>query len=55
MDLTSKEVIVENYDKILYRMTDAFEEMNRPMPPIGKGERVSAKLVEELKAWKASL
>lgn len=55
LDLTSKEVILKNYDKILYRMTDAFEEMNRPMPPAGKGERVSEKLVEEFKKWKESL
>ena len=55
MDLTSKEVIIENYDKILYRMTDAFEEMNRPMPPVGKGERVSEVLIKELKDWKNSL
>ncbi len=54
-DLTSKEVIIANYDKILYRMTDAFEELNKPMPPIGKGTRVSEKLIEELKKWKESL
>lgn len=56
MNLTSKEVIIENYDKILYRMTDSFDEANgKPMPPRGKGDQVSAELIKELKAWKESL
>lgn len=55
-DLTSKEVILKNYDKILYRMTDAFTEVGgKPMPPKGKGEKVSDKLIEELQKWKSSL
>ena len=56
IDLTSKDVIIANYDKILYRMTDSFAEANgKPMPPRGKGEQVPEKLIEELKKWKESL
>lgn len=54
-NLASKEMIIDNYDEILYRMTDAFEEDNKPMPPIGKGKKVSAELILELQKWKDSL
>ena len=53
IDLTSKEVILKNFDDIVYRMTTAFEDnLKKPMPPKGKGEPVSPKLIEELKNWK---
>ncbi len=54
-NLASKEMLIDNYDEILYRMTDAFEEDNKPMPPIGKGKRVSAELILEFQKWKDSL
>lgn len=54
-NLASKEMLIDNYDEILYRMTDAFEEDNKPMPPIGKGKRVSVELVQEYQKWKDSL
>lgn len=53
LDLTKKKLILENYDDILYRMTDAFDMGFDYMPE--EGGPVSALLIEELKAWKTSL
>lgn len=53
LDLTSKEVVLDKFDTIIYSMTDAFRDQNKPMPP--KGSRVSVFLIKELKAWKESL
>lgn len=54
-NLTSKEVVLENFDEIIYKTTKAFEEGNKPMPPLGKGTKVSDELIEELQKWKESL
>lgn len=54
-NLSSKEVVIENYDEIIYKMTNAFDESNKPMPPVGKGTRVSPELIKELQKWKESL
>ena len=53
LDLTKKKLIIENYDDILYRMTDAFDTDFDYMPE--EGGPVDAALIEELKAWKSSL
>jgi len=53
VDLTKKKFIVENYDDILYRMTEAFDLGFDYMPETGGP--VSAELIAELKAWKESL
>ncbi len=53
IDLTKKQIIIENYDDILYRMTDAFDMGFDYMPE--EGGPVSEALINELKAWKASL
>ncbi len=53
VDLTKKKLILENYDDIIYRMTDAFDMGFDYMPE--EGGPVSNELIAELKAWKASL
>lgn len=53
MDLTKKDIIIENYDDILSRMTDAFDMGFDYMPP--EGDKVSPALIEEFKSWKAGL
>lgn len=55
IDLSSKTVVIEHFDEIVYKMTNAFDENNKPMPPVGKGAKVSPKLIEELKKWKSNL
>lgn len=52
-NLSSKAVVLENFDDIIYRMTDAFDAGDEFMPP--KGNRVSPELINELKKWKESL
>jgi cytochrome c5 len=54
-NLTSKDVVLEHYDDVIYKMTKAFDEGNKPMPPVGKGTKVSAELIQELQNWKESL
>lgn len=54
-NLTSKDVVLENYEEIIYKTTKAFDEGNKPMPPLGKGTRVSEELIKELQKWKESL
>lgn len=51
-NLTSKEVLLEKFDEVVYKMTKAFDEGNKPMPPIGKGAKVSEELVQLLLDWK---
>lgn len=51
MDFTTKENIITYFDEAFYRMGEAFEDKNRPMPPIGKGKRVSKNLVDQYEAW----
>ena len=53
LDLTSRENILENFDDIIYRMTDAFDMGFDYMPP--KGDPVSPALIQELKTWKADI
>lgn len=54
-NLTSKDVVLEHYEDIIYKTTKAFDEGNKPMPPVGKGTRVSEELIKELQKWKESL
>jgi mono/diheme cytochrome c family protein len=54
-NLTSKAIVLEKFDDIVYRITTAFDDDNDPMPPVGKGAKVSPELVKELQKWKASL
>jgi cytochrome c5 len=50
LDLTQKEVVLENYEDIVYRMTDAFDTGVDYMPP--KGDPVKPAIVNALKIWK---
>lgn len=54
-NLTSKAVVIEKYDDIIYKMTTAFDIDDEPMPPVGKGNKVSPELIKELQKWKESL
>ncbi|MBC7429529.1 MAG: hypothetical protein H7336_13005 [Bacteriovorax sp.] len=54
-NLTSKTIVIEKYDDIIYKVTKAFDESNKPMPPVGKGKKVSPELIKELHKWKESL
>lgn len=55
IDLSSRTVVLKNFDEIIYKMTTAFDENKKPMPPKGKGEPVSAELIKELENWKQNL
>ncbi len=53
LDLTVKANVLENFDDIIYRMTDAFDMGFDYMPP--KGDPVKPEIINELKAWKQSI
>lgn len=54
IDLTNKENILFHQNDILYRMDKAYLENNRPMPPLGKGDKVENQLIELFKFWMKS-
>jgi mono/diheme cytochrome c family protein len=53
LDLTKKSLIIENYDDILYRMTDQWDLGFDYMPP--KGDQIPATIIKEFSDWKTNL